>query len=138
MPRKKRLDVVFDYDFELFGITSAARPFKLAWALNQALGLHLTRQDDLAVELPQAHFFAHFRHQRQASVFRLFRNKPAGNEAHALLVPEYPHIDYIFYQQGADLFPNNRLQQLLRNIPSVELACFLPLAAIKKKDLFIF
>lgn len=138
MPRKKRLDVVFDYDFELVGLTSAARPFKMAWAVNQALGLHLTRQKDLVVELAQKQSFAHYLHQKQASTFRLFRNRPFDSDVQALLVPEFPHIDYIFYQQGVDIPSLKRLQEVFRNIPSVELACFLPLAALKKKELFIF
>jgi len=139
MPRKKRLDVVFDYDFELFGITSPDKPFKLAWAINQALDLHLAKQDDLVVELSHKCLYTHYRHQQPAATFRLFRNRPADTELpHTLLVPEHPHLDYIFYQQGVDLPGYKRLQEVLRNIPSVELACFLPLAALKNKDHFIF
>jgi len=40
--------------------------------------------------------------------------------------------------QGEEYTQHNRLQEVLRNIPSVELVAFLPLAALKSKDNFIF
>jgi hypothetical protein len=33
---------------------------------------------------------------------------------------------------------DNRLQEVLRNIPSIELTAFIPLDALKTKDNFIF
>jgi hypothetical protein len=40
--------------------------------------------------------------------------------------------------QSGDETKSNRLQELLRTIPSVELVAFIPLAALKSKDNFIF
>lgn len=139
MPRKKLLDVAFDYDFELFGITSVAKPFKLAWAINQALEIRLVKQEDLTVQLEQHLAFSHHVYQTHATTLRLIRNKPQdAAQGPILLVPELPHIDYFFYRQGFEDYDNKRLQEVLRHIPSVELVSFLPLATLKNKDLFIF
>jgi hypothetical protein len=139
MPRKKHLDVVFDYDFELFGVTSVAKPFKLAWAINQALSVRLVKQEDLAVAFEHAQAFSHHMHQTHATTLRLIRNRPLeGEHAAALLVPELPHVDYFFYRQGLEEYDNKRLQEVLKGIPSIQLVSFLPLATLKNKDLFIF
>ena len=55
-----------------------------------------------------------------------------------LLVPEFPHLDFILMAEGDEHMEINRLQELLHNIPSIELVAFLPLAALKSKDNFIF
>jgi hypothetical protein len=116
-----------------------AKPFKLAWAINQALDVRLIKQADLAVDLGQLQEFSHHVYQTHATTLRLIRNKPLeAEQAPLLLVPELPHIDYFLYRQGLDEYDNKRLQEVLRLIPSVELVSFLPLATLKNKDLFIF
>ena len=70
---------------------------------------------------------------------KLFRNR--SNEADTaknLLVPEFPHLDYILLTEGEEHMEINRLQELLRNIASIELVAFLPLATLKSRDNFIF
>ena len=47
--KKSRLDIEYDFDFELLGIHSSARGYKLAWEINQALGIQLVKQPDLVV-----------------------------------------------------------------------------------------
>jgi hypothetical protein len=69
---------------------------------------------------------------------KLFRNKPNETELRNYLVPEFPHYDYILSSQGEEQFNSNRLQEVLRNIPSIELVAFIPLGPLKSKDNFIF
>jgi hypothetical protein len=139
MPRKKLLHVVFDYDFELFGITTPAKPFKLAWAINRALDVRLVKKADLIVTDDHEKAFCQHVYQTHVSTLRLIRNKPLETApTAALLVPELPHLDYFLYRRGVDMLDSKRLQEVLRLIPSVELVSFLPLAALKNKDLFIF
>jgi hypothetical protein len=139
MPRKKLLDVVFDYDFELFGITTTVKPFRLAWAINRALDVRLAKKADLTITDDQDPAFSHHVYQTHVSTLRLIRNRPLEAPGKAqLLVPELPHLDYFLYRKGLDAYDSKRLQEVLRLIPSVELVCFLPLAALKNKDLFIF
>lgn len=138
--KKKRLDVEFTYDFELLGIHSSARGYKLAWEINQALEIQLQKKPDLKIHDKSGEFsFSHFEHQSIVNTLRLFRNKPNESEnSMLLLVPEHPTVDYILYSQGEGHVEGKRLHELLRNIPSIEWVAFIPLAALKSKDNFIF
>lgn len=139
--KKKRLEINYSYDFYLVGIISSARGYKLAWDINQVLGVHLTKQPDLAIHFKDKtrRTYAHYLGASSINYIRLFRNKPGESEAAKyLLVPEYPHHDYIIMMQGEEAMDHNRLQEYLRKIPSVELAAFIPLETLKSKDYFIF
>jgi hypothetical protein len=135
--KKRRLDVEFAYDFELMGLISSARGYKLAWEINHALGINLARKDDLKMTTKEDEFsFVFFAHQSSLNTVKLFRNRP--NDGEVFLLPEHSHLDYILYTKGDEDVGSKRLQEVLRNIPSIELVAFLPLAALKSKDNFIF
>lgn len=139
--KKRRLEVEYTYDFELLGISSSAKGFKLAWDINQLLSIRLVKIDDLVVEQKSGTpaMYSCFCFQSALSQLKLFKNKPNElDKTKAFLVPEFPHLDYILMGQGEEYTKHNRLQEVLRNIPSVELVAFLPLAALKSKDNFIF
>jgi len=139
--KKKRLEMEYSFDFELIGIISSAKGYKLAWEVNHILGSRLARQPDLTVLLNKKAYasYMYYTFENEVNVLKLFRNKP--NEAEQiknLLVPESPHYDFILLTQGEAHMASNRLQELLKNIPSIELTAFIPLAALKSKDNFIF
>jgi hypothetical protein len=71
---------------------------------------------------------------------KLLKNKPIEeeNEERNLLLPEHPRFDFVLLVRSEDFSDSNRLQELLRNIPSVELVAFIPLTALKSKEHFIF
>ncbi|MEI9920251.1 MAG: IPExxxVDY family protein [Bacteroidota bacterium] len=135
--KKRRLDVDFAYDFELTGLISSARGYKLAWEINHVLGTDLVRKDDLKMTTREGEFFfTFFEHQSSLNTVKLFRNR--ASEGDQFLVPDHSHLDYILYTKGDEDVASKRLQEVLRNIPSIELVAFLPLAALKSKDNFIF
>ena len=138
--KKRRLDVEFAYDFELMGLISSARGYKLAWEIDDSLGIDLARKDDLKMTTKEGEFFfSHFSHQSAVNAVNLFRNRSnEGDMKGIFLVPEHSHLDYILYTKGDEDVGSKRLQEVLRNIPSIELVAFLPLAALKSKDNFIF
>ena len=41
------LDIEYEYDFQLFGIVSSVRDYKLAWWLNKELRLDLKKADEI-------------------------------------------------------------------------------------------
>ncbi len=139
--KKKRLEIDYSYDFELLGVISSAKGYKLAWDINHLLNVRLVKQPDVSISFGNkiTGTYGHFFHESPLNRLRLFRNKPNENEAGKnLLVQEFPHLDYVVMSQGADKVESNRLQEYLRTIPSVELVAFIPLDAIKSKDYFIF
>ena len=138
--KKKRLEIEYTYDFDLLGIISSAKGYKLAWDINNQLSVRLVKQRDLTVQFKNnaENSFAYFAYETEVNKLKLFRNKPNEGEGRNYLLPEYPHYDYIILIQGEDHGSSNRLQELLRNITSIELVAFIPLGALKSKDNFIF
>jgi hypothetical protein len=139
--KKKRLDIEYSYDFELIGIISPLKGYKLAWEINNRLEVKLIRENDLQVTFKKGveSTFSYFSYQVEGNGLKLFRNKPSDSEqSKNLLVPEYPHFDFILLTQSDDTSKSNRLQEVLRTIPSIELVAFIPLGALKSKDHFIF
>lgn len=138
--KKSRLEIEYNYDFELLGLSSSARSYKLAWDINRALNVNLIKKEDLKMSTRDGeYFFAFYSHQSAVNTVNLFRNRSNESDTKSIfLVPEHPHLDYIVYSRGNDDVKGSRLQELLREIPSIELVAFIPLAALKSKDNFIF
>jgi hypothetical protein len=138
--KKKRLNIEYNYDFELLGMASSARSYRLAWEINKALHVNLVKKDDLKMSTREGEFFfAFYSHQSSINTVNLFRNRSNESETRGIyLVPEHPHMDFVLYAKGTEEVKGVRLQELLREIPSIELVAFLPLAALKSKDNFIF
>ncbi len=138
--KKKRLDVEFSFDFELHGIITPIRGYKLAWEVNRLLGINLVRQDDFVISNKgeeTKHLL--FSYDSEVNHLKLIRNKSQEDaEVKNLFVPEHPRFDYFIISKGEDMLTSNRLQEVLRNIPSVELVAFIPLTALKSKENFIF
>ncbi|MBS1490171.1 MAG: IPExxxVDY family protein [Bacteroidetes bacterium] len=140
MAKRKRLDIDFSFDFQLYGIISTLKPFKLVWEINRAAGKNLVKMPDFEIESKAgSRPYVYYASPQKINMLRLFKNKPTDeSRSRELLVPEHPHFDYILLQHGEAFEESNRLQELLRNIPSVELTAFIPLAALKSKEHFIF
>jgi hypothetical protein len=135
--RKNKLEIEYSYDFELVGIRTSLKGYKLAWHLNQGLLTHLVRQPDYEVHLRKgAALYDYFLWRSPLNALHLFRNKPS-NEAPEL-IPEHPHFDYILMTQSEERLSGNRLQEYLRSVPSVEWAALIPLSSLKSKENFIF
>lgn len=138
--KKKRLDIEYTLDFDLYGIISTIKPYKMAWELNRCLNINLVKTEDYEVAHKKSiNSYEHYSQIAPHTLVKLFRNKPIEeNEERNLLLPELPRFDFLFLARGEAYKDNNRLQELLRNIPSVQLVAFIPLTALKSKEHFIF
>ena len=47
--KKSKLIIDYQFDFELFGVIATVKGYKLAWEINQELGIQLIKQPDLVV-----------------------------------------------------------------------------------------
>lgn len=137
--RKNKLEIEYSFNFELVGIRTSLKGYKLAWHLNQLLQTRLVRQKDLEVHHRKGvALYDHFAHITTLNTLHLFRNKAADAESsYPALVPEFPHFDYVLMTQSEESLSSNRLLQFLRKVPSVELAALIPLSALKSKETFI-
>ena len=100
-----KLEVEYDYDFELFGLVSSSKEHKLAWALNKTFNLRLIKQQDISYD-----FFnngrlviSNYLHLTDHSTFRLLRNKSVDlcTLKKPFLIPDIKEYDYIIQITGA-------------------------------------
>lgn len=137
--KKSKLIIDYEFDFGLWGITTAARGYKLAWDLNQQLGIRLVKQPDLVVGFKnnEEKCFSFYAYETHLNRLKLFKNRPADQESGKyFLIPEFPHYDFIILAAMDD--QHTQLATLLRSIPSVELVGSIPLGGLKSKSNFIF
>lgn len=139
--KKKKLIIDYHYDFELIGIISSSKGYKLAWEINQLLSVRLKRKDDLVIHHKNKIkcTYSYFSGERSASQLKLFRNKPNESEtSRNYLIAEHPHFDYILMTEGETNWSAQEFQDQLKKISSIEMVAFIPLDSLKEKDFFIF
>lgn len=98
---KHRLDIEYEYDFFLTGISCHEKPYRLCWAINKALELDMKLVDSLSISLKKNEMpsdFPLFMHENleQDTIIYLIGNK---NE-NGLLIPEHHQADYFFIAKG--------------------------------------
>jgi len=129
--KKSKLVIEYEFDFGLWGITTAARGYKLAWEINQHLGIRLVKQPDLLVGFKnkEEKSFSFYAYETPLNRLKLFKNRPSDQE--------FPHYDFIILAAMEEQH-TQQLVQLIRSIPSVELVASIPLNGLKSKSNFIF
>ena len=139
--KKTKLVIDYEYDFELLGLTSTARGYKLAWELNQALHIQLVKQPDLAVGFKnnEEKYFSFYSFETQLNRLKLFKNKPSEPDpGKYFLIPEFPHFDFIILAAMKDQYTHPQLLELIKSISSVQFVAFIPMEGLKSKSNFIF
>jgi hypothetical protein len=139
--KKNKLVIQYDYDFELAGIISPLKSYKLAWEINRKLGVSLVRQPDLAVGFRNKleRFFSFYSFETRLNRLKLFKNKPVDYEGGKyFLVPEFPRFDFIILTSSDDAEFNARVVQAVKEVHDVELVMPIQLSSLRSKDNFIF
>lgn len=141
--RKQKLISDYNYDFDLLGITSSVKDYKLAWAINKKLSIKLARNTDHEIQFQDKSFiFSYYFDEPLPGVrLRLFANKniPGEQGVKFILVPEAAHFDYIFMREGeSQSFSINSLQNLLKDVPAIEYLSAINISKIKHKEFFVF
>lgn len=134
--KKTRLTADYSFSFELFGLTSVAREYKLAWSINQSMGINLTKQKDHIIHFIDESklIISHFLYQSEYGYFRLLKNRSCEGDL-AFLVPEMKNFDYlvIFDDESGAISPNNVINRLSEN-PLVEFVARIDTDKLKSKD----
>jgi hypothetical protein len=139
--KKSKLVIEYEYDFDLLGVRSTSKGYRLAWEINAALGIHLVKQEDLVVEFKKGEErkFSFYAYEGRINRLKLFKNKPVdGEQGKYYLVPEFPHFDFIFLIQMDDITHRETVVSQLKQIASIELVSSIPLEGLKSKSNFIF
>jgi len=101
MAKKKKytLELDDDLDFDVVGISSHHSDYRLAWGINQNLGLHLSKCDepycvtDKKGAVVSSHSMYEYADDSDRLVYYLIKNKYQGK----YLIPEKPGIDFFLF-----------------------------------------
>ena len=98
---KHTLEIEYDYDFVLIGISSHEKDYRICWALNNKLGLDLVKTEPLEIKDKKQEEHSHF------SLFSFERPDEfmeyfiiANRSEKGLLIPEQKQVDYFFIIRG--------------------------------------
>ncbi|MBC5993286.1 IPExxxVDY family protein [Pontibacter cellulosilyticus] len=115
-----RLDIDYEYDFDLYGVVSPVKDYKLAWALNNIFDLRLSRQNDLCYDLfgKDRLIISNYQYITDHSMVRLFRNRAlvATTLKKPFLLPDIKEYDYVIQISGAmqQLYPQEFINSILK------------------------
>jgi hypothetical protein len=100
--KKAKLLVEPTFDFELLGLVSPIREYRMAWLINQVMDLNLIKADDLELEFLNApkleisQYFLSLPH----GFIQLLKNKALNSSQQlAYLIPELKNLDYFLLVQ---------------------------------------
>lgn len=141
---KHTLEIEYDYDFVLIGISSHEKDYRFCWALNNKLKLELSKQESLEIKgkkqvTPSFFSFFAFDDQDQYTEYSVIANfsenktlalaentlfGPAGKskEDHSeneFLIPEHKQMNYFFVIRGE--MEDDEVEALVQQIREIDI-----------------
>ena len=160
---KHTLEIQYDYDFVLIGISSHEKDYRICWALNNKFGIELIKVNSLEIkgkkqETPS--FFSLFTYDHPDSFIEytvvanlsesktgsikentLFgsKAKPQSYSENEFLIPEHKQMNYFFVIKGE--LDDASVQQMIKQIKEIDMVLTaIPIDAsqLKSKHNLIF
>lgn len=136
--KRTKLLVEPSFDFELLGLVSPVKDYKMAWLINRDLNLDLVRSDDVKIEfvssprLEISQFFLSLPH----GFIQLLKNKALNTSQQlAYLIPELRNLDYfLLVQDQTQQFSISTFVDHLGKNPLIQSVVKLDVSKIKSKD----
>ena len=138
--QRHKLEVEYEYDFILVGISSHEKSHRVAWGLNSTLGIDLAKTEPYTLALKKGDpvsEFAHYTwdHPDFEATYTLLSNKGT----HGLLVPEQHQADYFLVAQGPFTQEDEReMISSLREVAFILMAYRIDPQVLKSKQNLIF
>lgn len=139
--KKTKLVVEYEFDFDVLGITSTLKGYRLAWEINQRLGIHLVKLPDLMVGVKKdvEAGFMYYAFETQLNRLKLLKNQASEiDKGKYYLIPEFPRFDFIILARLNELALAEPLAECIKKIPSIELVAPLSLDTLRSKSNFVF
>lgn len=159
---KHTLKIEYDYDFVLIGISSHEKDYRLCWALNNVLGIDLTKTESLEIKSKKQiapSFFSLFNYENEDEFVEYFvianqsENKLVASKTNTLfvkgtkepgpadgiLIPEHKQMDYFFVIKGE--VDDEKTSEVIKKIKEIDLilaAVRLDVSELKSKANLIF
>ncbi len=123
MPKKKKhlLSLEPEFDFDMIGICSHHSDYRLAWGINDVLGLHLKKADeDFCTDQNKkhkstTHSFYDYIDEANICEYFLIKNASAGK----YLIAEQPKIDYFLFVRSPVAIDTKEWIKKLNSVQSV-------------------
>lgn len=133
---KYTLELDYDYDFVLIGISSHEKDYRICWGLNTKLGLDLVKIEPLEIKDKKQDELSHF------SLFSCERPDEfmeyfiiANRSEKGMLIPEQKQMDYFFIIRGE--IENDDVMEMIKKIKEIDLvqtAFRMDVASLKSKQ----
>lgn len=114
---KLTLEIEEDYDFELIGICSHAKDYRLSWELNQQLKFDLVKDENLELTVKgekQNYSFFSFIDDENLIEYYLINNRSESG----VLIPEEKRSDYFLLIKG--VLREGQVEDLIREITAIK------------------
>ena len=114
---KLTLEVEEDYDFELVGICSHVKDYRLSWEINKALEYDLEKDDNYEINVKgdrQSYSFFSFIDDENLVEFYLINNR----RSNGILIPEEKKSDYFLMIRG--VLRGGHKEELIEKISNIK------------------
>jgi len=120
--KKSTLQVTHQYEFDLLGLIAPLKDYKMAWLINQSLGINLVKATDFRMEfLKQPDLIlSQYILKKEHGYIQLLRNRSYSDSGLVgYLVPELKYVDYFLILQDYTLEMN--INAYIENLSAVNL-----------------
>lgn len=131
------LDIEEDYDFDLIGISSHEKDYRLAWSLNRCMRWKMVRIDDILIHQKNEisrHAQFRFIHPVEQTIITLIDNKTPGG----FFLPDVQQFDYVIKIENERYGCDDTFYKKLRSTPFVLTAYTLQIDKIKSKQNLLY
>lgn len=137
--KKHKLYTEISYDFGLIGISSHEKPYKLAWAINEKMGIDLTLMKDLEIKEKGVEEKLTFARYNYVDENELEINLLSNKSENGFLIPDLKNFDFFMQLSGNSSSEiRDKILKELKSIDFVNAALKLDPNCLAKKDRFIY
>ena len=129
------LDVEYDIDFLLLGLSCFEKDYRLCWLINKQLSVAFSRADDLCLlrnDVEQCFPRFTYSWESEDAELTLLKNRTAAG----VLLPELRQVDYLLKVDAEEL-PQDLFEQV-RQVPRVAAVFVLEPNGLKEKEVLLF
>jgi len=137
--KKNKLSVSYDFNFDLIGLLSQTKEYKIAWQINQNIHINLVKSSDLNIDYVNDRklSISNYIFETENSFIRLLKNKSyeTGENQELYLLPEIKEFDFflqIFNDAGT--FDSQQIVSQLSQCPDFHYVANIDLNKLKSKE----
>ena len=136
--KKSKLIVDHNFDFELAGIISNAKGYKLTWEINRALKLNLIKAKDLVLSFIDNNHLTILNYKYETENNKLLLIKNRGVESDGIpgsfLIPELQRFDYLLWARSVDEFDLVLWIDKIKELRVIQFAIRIDIEKLKSKE----